>query len=64
MLEIKAEAGTHGGLFVIVCKKCGVATKNRHHQKDRIVWVFTATCSQCRESREFRLNTPDWEGLP
>ena len=64
MLEINGEAGSQGGLFFIRCKKCKVETKNTHIQKDTFVWRFTATCEKCGETREFRLNSSYWVGLP
>ena len=63
MLEIVAEAGRHGGMFCIKCKKCGIETKNTW-EKDFAIFQFVAECPTCGESSIFRLNTPMWSGRP
>ena len=64
MLDIVAESDSeHGGMFSVLCRKCDTETTNEW-VSDPSVYRFKATCEKCKESMEFRLNTPYWSGRP
>ncbi len=62
MLEIAGKSDIqHGDGFWITCKKCGTETKNKW-LRDPIVMRFKATCEECKESRDFKLDVTRWSG--